>query len=278
MKMFLINDTIAFYPEKRQIASLKDSSLTFSISSAAARCLATLIEKRPAVLTKEQILDIGWREHGLVVTENSVHQAITSLRKIFKEAGLEGDLIQTQPRVGYLISDSFRIIVSDSHDNTESQEGEHKTEMLAADTSPPTVKTSAFTFTLIIKSFVVLILFTLNISLWTSAFFSTSFSKVSHWFFFKNEDVSYEKLKTELSLDVYIARNSSYSKDLLKTLTDELSENENLSSLINKNTNIKSVYINGTYTDRALSYFLCSGNISAPSTMCYSYVVLKEAK
>ncbi|EPT0360631.1 winged helix-turn-helix domain-containing protein [Enterobacter cloacae] len=278
MKIFLINDTITFIPEKRQISSLKDSTLTFSISSAAARCLATLIEKRPAVLTKEQILDIGWREHGLVVTENSVHQAITSLRKIFKEAGLEGDLIQTQPRVGYQISDSFRIIVSDAHENTESHEGEHKTEMLAADPPLPTVKTSAFTFTLIIKSFVVLILFTVNISLWTSAFFSTSFNRVTPWFFFNSEDVSYEKLQTELSLNVYIAKNGSYSKALIETLTGELSQNENLASVINKNSDIKFVYINGTYTDKALSYFLCSGEISAPSTMCYSYVVLKEAK
>lgn len=47
----------------------------------ACHCLKALVEAEGQVLTQEQLMDIGWRNSGVEVTENSVRVMITKIRR-----------------------------------------------------------------------------------------------------------------------------------------------------------------------------------------------------
>jgi DNA-binding winged helix-turn-helix (wHTH) protein len=47
----------------------------------ACHCLKALVEAEGQVLTQEQLMDIGWRNAGVEVTENSVRVMVTKIRR-----------------------------------------------------------------------------------------------------------------------------------------------------------------------------------------------------
>lgn len=61
--------------------------------------LRVLVENAGAVVSKDTLIDIAWR--GLAVTDNSIEQAISSLRRTLGSDEHDPPLIQTVPRQGY---------------------------------------------------------------------------------------------------------------------------------------------------------------------------------
>ncbi len=64
----------------RTLSNIKNGS-SVTLPASACRCLKALVEEKENVLSYEQLMDIGWRNSGVEVTENSVRVMITKIRR-----------------------------------------------------------------------------------------------------------------------------------------------------------------------------------------------------
>lgn len=64
----------------RTLSNTRDGN-SVTLPASACRCLKALVEEKENVLSYEQLMDIGWRNAGVEVTENSVRVMITKIRR-----------------------------------------------------------------------------------------------------------------------------------------------------------------------------------------------------
>ncbi|NIG35914.1 hypothetical protein C1Y43_19310 [Pantoea sp. ICBG 828] len=105
--MWLINQHITFDPDRRLLRDRHDNELLLNQSSA--RCLALFLQKPGEVISHETLLDEGWRSQGVHVTENSLRQMLSMLRKQFLQLRVEGETFVTVHRQGYRLHESVRV-------------------------------------------------------------------------------------------------------------------------------------------------------------------------
>ncbi|EPF6317788.1 winged helix-turn-helix domain-containing protein [Enterobacter cloacae] len=279
MKIYILNEAIVFNPGERQITSINDSALMFSLSAASVRCLTALLDCRPEVLTKDQILESVWRKYGLVVTENSVHQAITSLRKIFKESGLEGDLILTQQRVGYHInpSVSVEVIVTSESLIPEKLNLDENSELHDANRTINLSKRCITRRGIFPKLNFNIALFLASVILW--AVFLMSYSGRNHnTDFFSSPEhlVKYRLIEPKYGTHkIYVSTELLNNTEMIDLIYSELTTNENISFLLKSEKELSTIYINGTYSKNAMGFFFCNGAIESENTKCLSYVIVR---
>lgn len=72
--------------------------------------LGALVERAGEVVTKDELLDLVWRDAD--VNESNVAQSVYTLRKTFREHGLEG-AIATVPRRGYRFTGPVEVLAPD---------------------------------------------------------------------------------------------------------------------------------------------------------------------
>lgn len=87
--------------DTRMLTRLSDGgSVTLPIS--ACNCLKSLVEASGELLTQEQLMDIGWRNSGVEVTENSVRVMITKIRRALNALEVqESIMLLAVTRSGY---------------------------------------------------------------------------------------------------------------------------------------------------------------------------------
>lgn len=96
--MILIKVDLFFDPERRIISNgEKELLLTHNM----ARCLLVLLNHRGAVVSKEILLKEVWEKNGVIVTDTSIRQTLSQLRKSFISLNINEELIYTIPRQGY---------------------------------------------------------------------------------------------------------------------------------------------------------------------------------
>lgn len=76
----------------------------------ASRCLLLLIQQDGNTVARETFFEEVWIKHGSQVTSNGFYQNISLLRRAFKELGMEGDIIITQPRVGVRLDATISVM------------------------------------------------------------------------------------------------------------------------------------------------------------------------
>lgn len=95
MLKYIIDDEIVFYPQERQLLSLKNSS-TFTIHSTSSNCLTLLLEKHGEVVTQPELMVAGWGENAMRTVSNAAYyQCFVNLRKIFRELGYQKEILIT---------------------------------------------------------------------------------------------------------------------------------------------------------------------------------------
>lgn len=96
--MYIINQ-ITFNPHEHQI---QHNNVSVQLNPKASELLQLFAERANQTLTREEILSTIWSRD--YVSDHSLTQAISDLRKALSELGLEHKkLIVTRPRVGYML-------------------------------------------------------------------------------------------------------------------------------------------------------------------------------
>ncbi|HEY3590803.1 MAG TPA: winged helix-turn-helix domain-containing protein [Buttiauxella sp.] len=95
--------------QARTLSRLHDGkSVTLPVS--ACNCLKALVEAREDVLSQEQLMDVGWRNSGVEVTENSIRVMINKIRRALVSLDMQDSItLLAVTRSGY------RLIIRESH-------------------------------------------------------------------------------------------------------------------------------------------------------------------
>ncbi len=82
---------------------------SIELSLTSTRLLAKLLNHRRDVLSREEIFQSVFDQHGARSSNSNLNQYISILRKNFFELGMEKDVIVTIPRVGFRISEEVNV-------------------------------------------------------------------------------------------------------------------------------------------------------------------------
>lgn len=100
---FIINGLIGYNKCKGIIYNLADPSIAISLQNPANQCLSILLEKQPEIVNQDYLFHHVWEKNGLPTNANTLYQSISLIRKAFKAAGIEENIIKTVPRLGLSI-------------------------------------------------------------------------------------------------------------------------------------------------------------------------------
>lgn len=108
-QVYLLNGTVAFWPQKHKLVSLTSEAKTLALSNPASRCLDLLIRHHGEVILRDTFFQLVWINNGAQVTNNTFYQNISLLRRAFKEFGLNEEWIVTVPKVGIKLESQLQI-------------------------------------------------------------------------------------------------------------------------------------------------------------------------
>ncbi|WP_447882011.1 winged helix-turn-helix domain-containing protein [Serratia fonticola] len=106
---FVIADAVIFCPMENIFKSISNG-VEFPILVSASECFLHLIKNHGVLITKGTLMQIGWEQYGLHVSDNTYYQNILTLRKGLRQCGIDCEVIKTVPRKGLLIPNSIKII------------------------------------------------------------------------------------------------------------------------------------------------------------------------
>jgi|GEM_PF-4637809 len=259
MSVYVIEQQIAFDTDVLAIARLDAPEMKIIISAAAARCMVALIDAGGEIVTRDQLMHVGWGASGQVVTENSLNQAITQLRKAFKEAQLPGDFILTLPRAGYKISRVFGVDLMPREVLVREEQ--------AAIISPPRRLLKKRKLSPLMVMLLVIIASVL-------LFVTVHRSVIQQWSI-KYHQVNYIPVNTPFpQLNVFINDAISQHGEYIEHAIKQLESDSWLSALSRERGPY--IYINGSYNRDVFSYFLCQQNIQRHAESCEAYTSIRE--
>lgn len=108
-QVYLLNGTVAFWPQKHKLVSQVEEGKTLALSNPASRCLDLLIRHHGEVILRDTFFQQVWINNGAQVTNNTFYQNISLLRRAFKEFGLNEEWIVTVPKVGIKLESQLQI-------------------------------------------------------------------------------------------------------------------------------------------------------------------------
>lgn len=108
--IYVIDNVLKFNPATHTLHAIKtDKNITLAIP--ASLCFYLLIKNKGRIVTQAELLQNAWGERGMNVTPNTLHQNISLLRKSLNRLEVNGTLIQTIPKRGFMIADETSILI-----------------------------------------------------------------------------------------------------------------------------------------------------------------------
>lgn len=103
-----INDVVYFNINDYSLKNLvTNDSITLPVS---AGCIfLILIKNRGDIVLRDTILEESWQHFGLEISNNTLNQYISLLRKNLVRLGIEDEVIKTIPKVGFCFSEEVSI-------------------------------------------------------------------------------------------------------------------------------------------------------------------------
>jgi DNA-binding winged helix-turn-helix (wHTH) protein len=100
-------ENVVHYNEASRTLSNNHTEIILPVS--AARLLSLLLQKKNEQLSRNEILEQVWEQHGLVASNHNLNRNISILRKSLQELGLS-DIIETIPKQGFILHCNFELI------------------------------------------------------------------------------------------------------------------------------------------------------------------------
>ncbi|QFI19946.1 hypothetical protein FR830_25410 (plasmid) [Klebsiella aerogenes] len=129
----LINGQVWFEPERHVLWSVSAPEQSILLPVPAARCLMVLLSEHGEIITIRQFHERVWNENKAVVSDNTIYQNISVLRKSLVEVGIEQQIIETLTRRGWCIPESVSVTRST---DTETMEESESVDIVHVDEKP----------------------------------------------------------------------------------------------------------------------------------------------
>jgi len=117
---YLIDDRIIYRVDDDALMPVANIEQRVDLTITASRLLQLLITHQGNVLPRETLYRQIWEDHGLVASNSSLTQYISVLRRIFRNLEINGDVIVTVPRIGFMLSAELRITCLNNQTQPES--------------------------------------------------------------------------------------------------------------------------------------------------------------
>ncbi|EMI5803121.1 winged helix-turn-helix domain-containing protein [Klebsiella aerogenes] len=105
---YIVEDGVEFSPHEHTLYSKLNGSKVTLLASAS-ECFLCLLENHGKLVTKKELVHIGWEQYNLHVSDSTFNQNIFTLRKALKDCGLTHEIIRTVPRKGLLVPKTINI-------------------------------------------------------------------------------------------------------------------------------------------------------------------------
>ncbi len=103
----VIDNNVIFIPASRQLKNdLTGDSII--LHTPANYCLLHLLERRPQILTKAELIKLSWNDETLLISDNTFYQMVFNLRQNLTKAG-GNNVIVTVPRRGLQINPEISV-------------------------------------------------------------------------------------------------------------------------------------------------------------------------
>ncbi|HCC5977291.1 TPA: winged helix-turn-helix domain-containing protein [Citrobacter koseri] len=101
----IINDEFCFDPENKTLEFInKESAKTVTLTNQGSRLLLDLVQHSRQILKRDELLRRVWEEEGYTPSNNNLYIAISELRKSFSAFDPEYKVIETIPKVGFMLN------------------------------------------------------------------------------------------------------------------------------------------------------------------------------
>ncbi|HGM5488518.1 TPA: transcriptional regulator [Serratia fonticola] len=106
---YRFNDRIIFDVDTGTLSpsDLFDDSVT--ISNPSKRLLQLLITHQGDAVSREVIFKKVWDDYGMVSSNNNLNQCVSKLRRVIKALGIDGEVIVTVPKVGFMLHSEIQV-------------------------------------------------------------------------------------------------------------------------------------------------------------------------
>ncbi|ENF1920984.1 winged helix-turn-helix domain-containing protein, partial [Klebsiella michiganensis] len=101
---YIINNEVIFNVNMNELQPVGENGDSVTLNVPTARCLQLLLESNGKIISREEFLDIVWKNRGIVVSQNTFYQNISLLRKSLLKAGLSQDIIVTVRQRGFVLA------------------------------------------------------------------------------------------------------------------------------------------------------------------------------
>lgn len=107
---YLIDGIVIFRVDENVLINNENVEQKIELTLTVSRLLHLLVCHHGEVLPRENIFKHVWEDYGLDASNNSLNQYISLLRSAFRTMGMHGDIIQTVPRIGFILSAKLIIL------------------------------------------------------------------------------------------------------------------------------------------------------------------------
>lgn len=106
---YRFNDRIIFDIDTGtlSLSDLFDDSVT--ISNPSKRLLQLLITHQGDAVSREVIFKKVWDDYGMISSNNNLNQCVSKLRRVIKALGIDGEVIVTVPKVGFMLHSEIQV-------------------------------------------------------------------------------------------------------------------------------------------------------------------------
>lgn len=126
-KVFLINELIAFYPEKNLLMNTKHAEKKQILGRPSSRCLEILLEEPGTIVSHQLLYESAWNNSVIETSPNTLYQTILLVRKAFKVVSDSSeDFIITVPRKGFVFNENMRVNVGEEETEPGSEDSPTK--------------------------------------------------------------------------------------------------------------------------------------------------------
>jgi DNA-binding winged helix-turn-helix (wHTH) protein len=113
-KVFLINELIAFYPEKNLLINTRHTEKKQILGRPSSRCLEILLKDQGTIVSHQLLYDNAWKNSVIETSPNTLYQTILLVRKALKFVSESSeDFIITVPRKGFVFNETIQVKVED---------------------------------------------------------------------------------------------------------------------------------------------------------------------
>ncbi|MBK0002039.1 winged helix-turn-helix domain-containing protein [Erwinia sp. S38] len=139
---YSINNLVEFDACAGMLILLGEENIPVQLSKPGCRLLNELVTHSGITLTRDELLQNVWGNHGLSPSSNNLSNHISFLRKIFSQLGME-DIIITSPREGFRLEAEVLIVIDSQcrqEERIEEEEEEDSFTELKPDTREGKIK------------------------------------------------------------------------------------------------------------------------------------------